>query len=261
MGHMTAQTAGFIFTKNMRIFILVRHPKMSRFLIIILLIPALANTSFGQKPKVHKKKPVQTEKQKAKITFNVTDRLYSDSIIKAYSDSSAVIVHSPLNDTAFLKNLADTALSDVGESVSVDYEFQLPEKPLGWTSDYERIFTIEQIDTLNSIISKFESETTNEIAIVTINKSWTTPEKFDSLVVAIHNYWGVGKKEKNNGIVIGISAGLRRIRISNGYGIEAKFTDSETKKIIDDTVIPYFKASNYFQGAREGLLAIFQKLR
>lgn len=114
---------------------------------------------------------------------------------------------------------------------------------------------------MDSIIDKFEKETTNEIAIVTIDSSWTTKESFDSLTLAIARNWGVGKKDKNNGILIGISTGLRKIRIQNGYGIEAILTDAETKKIINDIIIPEFKKGNYFEGTKSGLLALMQKVR
>ena len=44
-------------------------------------------------------------------------------------------------------------------------KIHFPIKSLGWTSDYEHIFTSDQISELDSIISKFEKETTNEIAM------------------------------------------------------------------------------------------------
>ena len=137
----------------------------------------------------------------------------------------------------------------------------IPIKALGWTNDYEHIFSIDQISELDSIISAFEKETTNEIAIVTIERSLISKESFDSLTLAIAKNWGVGKKAKNNGVLIGISTGLRMIRIQNGYGIEAKLTNAETKKIIDDIILPEFKKGDYFKGTKSGLLALMQKIR
>ena len=69
------------------------------------------------------------------------------------------------------------------------------------------------------------------------------------------------KKETNNGIVIGICPGYRTIRISNGFGIEEKLTDSETKKIIDNIIVPEFKKGDYLQGIRKALLEIINELR
>ncbi len=154
-------------------------------------------------------------------------------------DSTGKIVDSTLNKIKDISNL----------------------EPTGWVSDFEQIFSVGQIAELDSIIAHFEKETTNEIAIVTIDKSWTTKESFDSLTMALAKNWGIGKKDKNNGILIGICTGLRIIRIQNGSGIAEKLTDKETKKIIDQIIISEFKKGNYFEGIKNGLLALMQKVR
>jgi uncharacterized protein len=144
---------------------------------------------------------------------------------------------------------------------SPTYKIQFPLKPLGWTSDYEHVFSKAQVTELDSILRNFEKETTNEIVIVTIDSSLTTKEKFDSLILSIGNQWGVGKKDLNNGMVIGLSKGLRKIRINNGSGIEARLSDSHTKAIIDEVMVPEYKQGNYFEGTKKGLLTIMQIIR
>lgn len=134
-------------------------------------------------------------------------------------------------------------------------------EPTGWVSDFEHVLSESQISELDSIIAHFEKETSNEIAIVTIQQSWATKENFDSLVYVISKNWGIGKNDKNNGILIGICTELRSIRIQNGSGIVEKLTDKETKKIIDKNIIPEFKKGNYFEGVKSALLALMQKVR
>jgi uncharacterized protein len=68
------------------------------------------------------------------------------------------------------------------------------------------------------------------------------------------------KKEKNNGILILISTGHRRIRISNGYGIEKILSDTETKEIIDTIILPEFRNGEYFNGTKKGIIALKDKL-
>jgi uncharacterized protein len=220
---------------------------------------AFANTSCGQKPNSPKKEPARTEKRKNEAAFHLRNRATRDSLVKLFADS--IFVDMSLRDAAIREIFEKPVHWDAGEFVATSNTLQIPRKPLGWTTDYEGIFTSAQIDTLNAIISQFERETTNEIAVVTIDRSWTTKEKFDSSILTLANHWGVGKESKNNGVLIGLSAGLRRIRISNGYGIVSKLSDSETKKIIENTIIPYFKEDTYFEGVRQGLLAIMEKLR
>jgi uncharacterized protein len=234
---------------------------MTRILVIIFFLIALFDTSFGQIPKGGKSGKTVVKKSVDSNPNPLKDTAFLNQLAKFYGDSVLTIIDSLLQDTAFLKSIGDTSFFGYGEFPSTKYKVQFHLKALGWTSDYEHIFTEEQIFELDSIISNFERETTNEIAIVTIDSSWTTKDNFDSLTLAIARNWGVGKKEKNNGILIGISTGLRKIRIHNGYGIEKILSDAETKKIIDDIIIPEFQTGNYFEGTKNGLLALMQKIR
>ena len=165
-------------------------------------------------------------------------------------------------------NCQTQLLDSLAKDTSAAYQLQgfgplfrdsLP-KPIGWTNDFENLFTDQQEKVLDSLIQDFERKSTVEIAIVTIAAPMTTKEQFDNFVLQIHNTWGVGKKDKNNGIVIGISANYRRIRISNGYGIEKILNDAETKSIIDKDFIIYFKEGDYFEGTWQGLTTLIGKL-
>jgi uncharacterized membrane protein YgcG len=129
-----------------------------------------------------------------------------------------------------------------------------------WTIDYGELFTVEQRKVLDSIISKFERKTTIEICIITLDSTMATTEGFNDYVLHIHNTLGIGKMIKNNGIVIGISQSLRKMRVSNGYGIEKILSDSETKQIIDTEFTPFFKQVDYYTGTLNGLKALIAKL-
>lgn len=133
--------------------------------------------------------------------------------------------------------------------------------PVGWVNDFEQLFTDKQKKYLDSIIEDFKRQTEIEIAIVTIDSSATATEQFDSLTLIIANKWGVGQAGKDNGILIGISKGHRRIRIQNGYGIEKLITDNETKQIIDKYFVPEFKKGNYYNGTRNGMMKLFDLLK
>lgn len=133
-------------------------------------------------------------------------------------------------------------------------------QPIGYVSDFENIFTKSQRSYLDSMIGVYEKKTTVQIAVVTIDTSIVSKKDFDDYLLKIAKTWGVGQKDKNNGIVIGISKGYRHMCIQNGYGIENILTDSETKGIIDTAFIPSFKKEQYFEGVINGLKAIMKKL-
>jgi uncharacterized protein len=137
----------------------------------------------------------------------------------------------------------------------------IPLRTIKFINDYEELLTISQSDTLLSIIKNFEQETSIEIVIVSIGQKSSTAENFDSTILKIHNNWGVGKVKINNGIVIGISSELRKIRISNGVGVREKLSDEKTKIIIDEIMIPQFKENKYYLGLLKGLTEIINILK
>jgi uncharacterized protein len=133
--------------------------------------------------------------------------------------------------------------------------------PSGYVNDYENLFSDLEERYLDSLIAAFDSTTTIQFALVTIDSSATTRDNFDNLTLQIANRWGVGQKNANNGILIGISKGHRRIRIQNGYGIEKILSDEETKKIIEEYFIPEFKGTNFYQGTLNGLTEMIRLLK
>ncbi len=133
--------------------------------------------------------------------------------------------------------------------------------PVGYVSDFDSIFSLQERNSLDSMISAFEKETTVEIAVLTLDSSYCAVANFDSLVLAIHNEWGVGKKEKNNGVLIAICKKARKMRINNGDGIEAKLTDQESKQILEEEIFPEFRQGRFYEGVRRGIIAIMKELR
>jgi uncharacterized protein len=154
----------------------------------------------------------------------------------------------------------DTALQQQVSTYRQTFWDSLP-KPSGWINDFEGLYEDEDELVLDSIISIFKSETGVEVAIVTLDTIYTTKDKFDELTLRIANHWGVGEKGKDNGILIGISRGLRKIRINNGLGIEKLISDTETKVIIDNYFIPYFKKGQYYDGTLTGLTELIKLLK
>jgi uncharacterized protein len=131
----------------------------------------------------------------------------------------------------------------------------------GFINDFVQLFTDDEIKTLDSLVSAFERATTIEICVATINSKMVKNEDFEDYTLVMLRMWGVGKKDKNNGLLIAISPDLRRMRIQNGYGIENVLSDDETKNIIDNSFIPKFKEGKYFEGTRDGIIAIINKLK
>ena len=131
----------------------------------------------------------------------------------------------------------------------------------GFINDYVQLFSDSETVTLDSIIRVYEKTTTVEIGVAVVNSSMVADQDFEDYTLVMLRMWGLGKKEKNNGILIVISPDLRRMRIQNGYGIEKVLSDAETKMIVENVFVPRFKEGKYFEGTREGIIAITNQLQ
>lgn len=138
-----------------------------------------------------------------------------------------------------------------------DYE-TLP-KVTQIVNDFEAILDEKQEAQLHEMLYQYELKTTNQIVIVTVASIKPYENLFD-FSLALAQKTGAGTKEKNNGIMIVLSKNLRKIQIQNGDGIRDKLTNEETKKIIDEVIIPEFKKGNYSEGLKKGILEIQREL-
>lgn len=155
-------------------------------------------------------------------------------------------------------------VSLIGRSQDSTLKKLIPAGPIGWVSDFEKTFTAEQVNFFDSVIARHEKETTNQIAIVTIELdtiSIKSIDEFEQFTLQLFNQWGIGQKDKANGVAIIFSKKLGKVRIETGFGLEAKLTNAEAKLIIDSLIIPEFKKANYFEGTLNGLQEIIKEIQ
>jgi uncharacterized protein len=113
-------------------------------------------------------------------------------------------------------------------------------------TDSARIFTPNQLEELKTKLTNFESETTNQLVILTIQQLGY--ESIETYANRTFNQNGLGQKGKDNGILILFSRDDREVRIEVGYGLEPYITDAIASRIIRNTMIPKFKEEFYFEG-------------
>lgn len=132
--------------------------------------------------------------------------------------------------------------------------------PRGLISDFDSLFTDFQLKELTQLVSDFEDYSGVQIALVTLDSTDVSKDDFEDFTLRLANAWGVGDSILNNGIVIAICKGHRRIRIQNGIGIEQVLSDAETDQLIQTFFIPSFKAGNYFKGVHLGIQRMIEKI-
>jgi uncharacterized protein len=72
--------------------------------------------------------------------------------------------------------------------------------------------------------------------------------------------WGIGGKERNDGALLIVAPNERKLRIEVGYGLEGVLTDGLSSLIINQTIVPRFKAGDIAGGIEAGADAIIHQL-
>ncbi|NHF61409.1 TPM domain-containing protein [Flavobacteriaceae bacterium TP-CH-4] len=139
-------------------------------------------------------------------------------------------------------------------------QFQIPEKPKVQTSvyDYVDLLPEPQQKALEQKLIRYSDSTSTQIVVAIINS--TEGEDIDFLGAQWGQKWGIGQEGKDNGVLILLARGDRRIAISTGYGVEATLTDAMSRRIIQNILIPRFKEDDYYGGLNDGADAIFKVL-
>jgi len=70
--------------------------------------------------------------------------------------------------------------------------------------------------------------------------------------------WGIGGKGKDNGLLILAAMEDRKVFIATGRGLEGAIPDALAKRIVNDMILPNFKAQAYYQGLDQATDMIFK---
>ena len=112
---------------------------------------------------------------------------------------------------------------------------------------------------INSILKDHEKRKTNQIVVVILDS--LHGYEIEDYSYQLGRYWGIGEKEKNNGVLLVISMAEKKIRIEVGYGLEGALTDKISHEIINYTIMPNFKAKQYELGVLKAVNEIILSIQ
>jgi uncharacterized protein len=123
-------------------------------------------------------------------------------------------------------------------------------QPAGYVNDFAHVISSDQALQIESLLSGLEQKTGAQVAVVTVDS--VEGGDIDGAAVDLFKAWGIGKKGKDNGVLILAAIKDRKGRIEVGYGLEAVITDGQAGNILRQDIFPYFKQQDYGQGLLEG---------
>lgn len=131
-----------------------------------------------------------------------------------------------------------------------------PQKPTTniYVQDFAGILTPETEARLLATGSELDQKTTAQLAVVTINS--LEEMTIEDYAIGLFRAWGIGNKEKNNGVLLLIAPTEGQARIEVGYGLEGALPDGKTGRIQDDYMLPKFQAGDFNGGITDCYLVL-----
>src|SRR5262249_33755265 len=66
--------------------------------------------------------------------------------------------------------------------------------------------------------------------------------------VELGRRWQIGQKGTNNGVLLIVAPSEHKVRIEVGYGLEGTLTDAVSRLIIENAIVPRFRANDFAGG-------------
>ncbi len=126
--------------------------------------------------------------------------------------------------------------------------------PRGFVNDFANVISLDYRTKIDALALEIKEKTGAELAVVTIRS--LEGESIDSYASNLFQKWGIGKKGKDNGILVLLAVSDRRVRIEVGYDLEGAITDGTSGEILDTYGVPFFSKGEYGKGLFNTTLAI-----
>lgn len=145
-------------------------------------------------------------------------------------------------------------------AVLADSDIPARPSPPHLMNDMAGLMSFQSVDNLEKMLVDYNDTTTTQICVVTLPS--LNGYSASQMAQEIGETWGVGQKGKNNGIVFLIVPKTESQRgqafIATGYGFEGSLPDAICSRIINNTVIPFFRENDYENGILAGVSEIMK---
>src|SRR5438105_1068317 len=136
----------------------------------------------------------------------------------------------------------------------------IPPKPAGYFEDSAGVVSKEAALHFNEQLAQFERETSNQLLVV-VWQTMPSQSSIEDYTQRVAQTWGVGQKERRNGVVLFVFVQDRKMFIQVGYGLEGALPDITAFDITEYRIKPHFRTGDYEGGIATGIDSIFKAIR
>jgi len=130
-------------------------------------------------------------------------------------------------------------------------EERLPPPPTSYFNDYAGLVPAADAARLEAKLEAFEKQTSNQV-VVAIFPALPSPS-LEDFTNRTAESWKAGGKELDNGVVFFVFVRDRKLRIETGYGLEGALPDAIASRILNEQVVPRFRAGDWTGGIEAGV--------
>lgn len=134
--------------------------------------------------------------------------------------------------------------------------FPAKPNPPRLVNDFAGALNGTEIDALEQKLRVYNDSTSSQITVIIVKT--TQPYPASDYAFEIGRRWGIGQKDKDNGLVLLWATDDRKLYIATGYGLEGAIPDAIAKRIISEEIAPEFKQKMYYRGLDRGTDAIIK---
>lgn len=129
----------------------------------------------------------------------------------------------------------------------------------GRVNDNAGLLTSQTSAALEAMLKAHEDSTSNQVVVLTV--ATLEGEEIEPFAIRVAETWKLGRKEKDNGVLLIVARDERKVRIEVGRGLEGNLTDLTCGRIIRHDIIPCFKDGDYDRGIRVGVESIIAAIQ
>lgn len=128
----------------------------------------------------------------------------------------------------------------------------IPE-PVGYVNDVAGILSEPQRAKLEAFLDQVHRKTGAQFAVLTMpNTAPVTPSEYK---VKVFEKWGIGDRDRDDGLLMLVAVEEREVRFETGYGLEGVLPDGLQSRIFRDDMAPSFRNGDYDTGVANGVVA------
>lgn len=129
---------------------------------------------------------------------------------------------------------------------------EVPVPPLSHrVTDLTATLTGEQSTALENKLAAFEAKKGSQIAVLILPT--TQGEDIAGFGIRVAEAWKIGRKGIDDGVILIIAKEDRKLRLEVGRGLEGAIPDAIAKRVLAETIKPYFKNNDYAGGIEAGV--------